>query len=333
MLTLPWVTNPSFLSKYSQTHEIYRKSNYICLQMSTISPNIHEVSFQEEGHIYQNELGEKYISATTLIGLYKKEFDGPYWSTYKSIKDVLSAKNQWDFYKIQAGGWEQVVDYWSQSPVHLDEVLDRTKYYLEMWRKEKEDAAEKGTKEHKVREDALLAQQRVYGSSKYTRDLIFEVGRDSIMKPNYNGNVVYAEARVWNDHYKIAGTVDKVEREGIYLDIKDYKTSKEIDKAGFRNEKMNHPLSEVLDCNFNHYQLQLSLYGWMLEQQGYKVRSLEIIHIRDGKKDLKYPAEYMPGWVERILHHYDKHREHQEDPEHNNAGLCTEQGSCTETSQ
>lgn len=291
--------------------------------MNELYPVNHIVTFQEEGHLYTNEIGENYISATTIIKNFSKEFDGPYWSTYKAIKDVLVGKNQWDIYKINVGGWENVVEAWSNRPVHLDEVLDRAQEYITMWKKEGIEAAEKGTKEHLKREEEILSQDRVYGSSKFTKDKLFEVSKESLMKPNFEGNSIHVENILWTDHFKVAGMVDRVEREGVYLDIKDYKTNKQIDKTGFRGEKMLHPLSEILNCNFNHYTLQLSLYGWMLEQLGYKVRSLEIIHIKEDR-DVKYPVEYMPGWVERMLHHYDKNGKYQKESEYNHPSIRTE---------
>jgi len=262
------------------------------------------VTFEEEAHKYHNELGQEYISCTTLIGLYKPKFDEKYWSTYKAVKDVLSKYNEFKLFKIQAGGWENVPDYWETSPVRLDEVLDRKNYYVELWEKEKNDACEKGTKEHLIRENAILEKPATYGSSKNTLTTLFPLAKTPIMDVT-DDNYILPEALVWNDEYMIAGQVDLVEKEGLYLDIKDYKTNKEIAKKPFMNATMHHPLSQLPDANFYHYQLQMSLYGWMLEQQGYIVRSLELIHIT-GEGDVKYEVEYVPGLIERMINHYAK---------------------------
>ena len=50
-----------------------------------------------------------------------------------------------------------------------------------------------------------------------------------------------------------------------------YKTDEKIDKdshfdlANKKKKCMKYPLSKLSDCNLTHYQLQLSLYAWMLQ--------------------------------------------------------------------
>jgi len=262
---------------------------------------MHQVKFVEEGHRYYNELDQDYISVTTLIGRYKIKFDTQYWSTYKAVKDTLESINMFKSFKIEAGGWQNVVAYWGDNPVHLDAVLDRKNYYIEKWRQEGITAAEKGTAEHLRREEALLAKSHI--TSK--KNVHMPVRRSPIMEFDGESNGVFAEAVIWNDKYQVAGQVDLIEKEGIYLDIKDFKTNKKIDREGFMNAKMHHPLSDVTDSSYYHYQLQMSIYGWMAEQIGYKVRSLELIHVTEGG-DISYDVEYMPGWVEKIMNHYDR---------------------------
>jgi LAGLIDADG-like domain len=64
-------------------------------------------------------------------------------------------------------------------------------------------------------------------------------------------------------------------------------------------------------CNFNHYNIQLSLYAWMLEQYGYKPRNLGILHIifsNDNSPAYKvhYPMKYLKKEIEEMLEYYDK---------------------------
>jgi hypothetical protein len=67
--------------------------------------------------------------------------------------------------------------------------------------------------------------------------------------------------------------------------ILDYKTNKEIKKESYKNwegisQKMTGPCSNLDDCNFNHYALQLSAYMYII---------------------LKHNPKYKPGKL--ILHH------------------------------
>ena len=68
------------------------------------------------------------------------------------------------------------------------------------------------------------------------------------------------------------------------------------------------PLNHLMDCNFNVYTLQLSLYSYMLQQLNseFNIRSLKLVHIaRDGKQTV-YEVEYLKDDVERMLKHYAK---------------------------
>ena len=282
----------------------------------------HKVIFHETGHRYTNEVGEEYISVTTLRDLYKKEYDSPYWSTYKAIKDVLEDKNEFEVYKVQAGGWKNVVQFWSQDSIYQDEVLDRVKYYIDLWDKQSEEGKKNGTFKHKQRENLIIQNKFVPGGSAHNRHKHLSVITSPLMDFNPNTEGVLAEVLVWSDKHMVAGQVDKVEKEGIWLDIKDYKTDKEITKEPFMYATMLHPISEVPDANFFHYQVQMSLYGYLLEQIGYKVRSLELIHITD-QGDKVLPVQYMPGWIEKILTHYGRHKKHKSGTEPSNTCVYT----------
>jgi hypothetical protein len=69
---------------------------------------------------------------------------------------------------------------------------------------------------------------------------------------------------------------------------------------------MKFPLNELLDSNMNHYMLQLSLYGWIFERQGYIVRGLKLIHLtRDtGKHIADIELTYRPDLITEMVNHY-----------------------------
>jgi ATP-dependent exoDNAse (exonuclease V) beta subunit len=103
-------------------------------------------------------------------------------------------------------------------------------------------------------------------------------------------------------------------RTGNDLFIFDYKTNKEIKKKSFynsskkKNVMMKYPLNNLMDSNFYHYTLQLSLYAYMIQQLNpeLNVKSLKLIHIdREGKQTI-HEVEYRKDDVERMLKHYAK---------------------------
>ena len=93
-----------------------------------------------------------------------------------------------------------------------------------------------------------------------------------------------------------------------------HNTNKEIKKTSFynknkkSNEMMKFPLNNLQDCNFNHYQLQLSTYAYMLKQINpeYNIKKLLIYHIDHDGNETIIPCEYLKDDVERMLKHYKK---------------------------
>lgn len=78
---------------------------------------------------------------------------------------------------------------------------------------------------------------------------------------------VLTEARMYHLKYLYAGTADIIlyNTETQKFIIGDYKTNKDLFK-NFAGEKMLSPFNNLLNCPFNHYQLQLSYYQLLLQQ-------------------------------------------------------------------
>ena len=71
---------------------------------------------------------------------------------------------------------------------------------------------------------------------------------------------------------------------------------------------MKFPLNNRMDCNFEHYQLQLSLYAYLLQQinPNYNIKGLKLVHIDHDNKQHEYDVEYLKDDVERMLKHYKR---------------------------
>lgn len=258
-----------------------------------------EIQFVESSHKYFRN-GDEYISVTTLIHRYVNEFDSGYWSTYKAVKDVYQARKKFSALKRQVGGWENVVDAFEEGVCdkYMEFILPIKKHYLAMWEKEGAEASEKGTAVHKRFEDGLNNGEGPEGYVPYSGPV-----SNSLLLPERG---VVAEAKVFNDHYKIAGQVDKTVKAGKDLYLTDHKTYKKVDTEGFREATMLWPLDHLPDCNYSHACLQLSLYGWMYSQFGYTVQGLYMHHCdRDTGKTIKvYQLPYLEDEVTDMLEHY-----------------------------
>jgi len=259
------------------------------------------VTFYPANHTYENDRGERYISVTTLIGKYKAPFDGEYWSLYKAIKLVLERKGIWDAFKKKAGGWDKVVAYYKSLTMYPynGEIQIVKQRFLDNWAETGKVAREIGTAYHKKMEDTGLQAGTQNIDGKHVP--VFN-NTDLITFQEFSRDGAHQEVLLYNDQYKLAGQADKVIKFGRKVNIRDYKTSSKIEMEAFQSTTMKHPIENLPACNFYEYSLQLSIYGWMLEQRGYEVGNLAIEHVPDGHK--LYPVEYLKQDVERLLRHY-----------------------------
>jgi len=115
---------------------------------------------------------------------------------------------------------------------------------------------------------------------------------------------IFSEIIIYSKELRIAGTIDilaKDNQSDEYVLI-DWKTSKKITTVSYGHKTGNHEATKnVMDCNFYHYSLQLSLYRFLLEEYyGYRVRNQVIAHIKDDGVDA-HIAPYMRNEIVLML--------------------------------
>ena len=240
------------------------------------------IIFKSDGHIYEslNEDLEKdqikWTSVTSFVGMFKPKFD----AETQAKKSSKNKRSKW--YKIPP------------------------KKILEIWNKESERAIELGNWYHDEREKRLCEFETI------AREGV-EV---PIIKPitDQNGIKVAPEQKlkdgVYPEHFVylkslgICGQADLVTIVNGKINILDYKTNKEIKEKGFTNwegitSKMYKPVSHLDDCNLKHYNLQLSLYAYIIKKHNPKLKigDLQIQHVtfeEEGKDEYGYPiAKYV----------------------------------------
>ena len=98
---------------------------------------------------------------------------------------------------------------------------------------------------------------------------------------------VYPEHLVYLKSIGLCGQADLVEIVNGYINITDYKTNKEIKEKGFTNwegitSKLYNPVSHLDDCNLNHYNLQLSIYAYIIKKHNPKLKigKLTVQHVK-----------------------------------------------------
>ena len=269
------------------------------------------IGYNDAEHTYTNtNTKRKYTSVTTLIHQYVPEFKGDYWSTYKAVKDVIENKDpaMWYQYKRKAGGWEGVVKYYNKTK-HTNKSLEnavslRAAWYLDQWDRTRDHACELGSAIHAELEGAAYHSQQIKDET-----VVYDISQESILElQDFSSNRVYPELLIFNDEHLVAGQADKVFKQGNYVDIHDYKTCKKIDLEGFRGETLLAPFTQIPNANYWIYNIQLSMYGWMLEQLGYTVRDLQMhwIYGDDPESDVRdkvktFNMDYMPQVVQEMM--------------------------------
>ena len=127
-----------------------------------------------------------------------------------------------------------------------------------------------------------------------------------VVRPNIE---TFSEVIVYSKELCIAGTMDvlMVNKDSEEHVIIDWKNSKRIDKKSFKGKTgIKKETSDIEDCNYNHYALQLSLYRFILEEYyNIQVARQLIAHLKeDGLESHSTP--YMKKEILDMIGSVDK---------------------------
>ena len=117
---------------------------------------------------------------------------------------------------------------------------------------------------------------------------------------------ILSEVIVYSTELSIAGTVDILAKDnstGLY-EIIDWKTSKKIEMVSYNQKMGTHEITKnIMDCNFYHYSLQLSLYRYILETYyGLKIHNQLIARLHDDGVNA-HVAPYMKDEITTMLNY------------------------------
>ena len=280
------------------------------------------VCFNEEKHIYWNENdNEKYISVTTLIGKYGQPFDENFWSAYKALEKLLPA-DDWKIEKKSLLDTHRFnIEILDMYDIPIDTFNKTQQDLLDEWHRNKQESCERGTKIHAELENSMYKMGANVSLKKFGigGKFVCDKGRTNLDLENG----VYPEyliSRTSDDGIlKIAGQIDLLVKNGNEITICDWKTNKEIKtKGGFdtrtkQTAKMLYPLNKLEDCDLSHYNLQLSMYAWMVQKLNpeFIIKDLVLVHFDHNGKQTVYHLPYLKNEVEQMLRHYKRELIHQ----------------------
>ena len=235
------------------------------------------VIFKEEGHIYEslNEDLEKdqikWTSVTSFISMFKPKFD-------RDGQAIKSSKNK-------RSKWHKMTP----------------KEIIAAWDGETQRAIKLGNWYHDQREENLCEFNTIERDGVEV-PIIRPISDDNGIKIAPEQKLkdgVYPEHFVYLKSLGLCGQADLVSIVNNRINILDYKTNKEIKEKGFTNwegitSKMYNPVNNLDDCNFQHYNLQMSLYAYIIKKHNPKLKigKLQIQHVsfeKEGENEFGYP--------------------------------------------
>lgn len=275
------------------------------------------VCYNDEAHIYWNENDEsKYISVTTLIHSFTQPFDKEFWSAYKALEKLIP-KDSWVIEKKSLLSTKR----FDSSILALYDIEEGTfsntqQDILDEWDKANKDSCERGTAIHAELENQYYKKPKNISLKKYGLGGKFECKKGYTELDMQQG--VYPEYLISYESedglLKVAGQIDLLIKDGNDIYIVDYKTNKKIDqKSGFdtmtkKNATMLYPLSNLMDCNYMHYTMQLSTYAYMLQKinPDFVVKQLILVHYDHEGNETTYNLDYLKEDVERMFSFHKK---------------------------
>lgn len=229
--------------------------------------------FYEEGHKYESLNGKnvKWTSATTFMHQFTQPFEAD-----KIIPKLIKKKGG-KYYGLTV---KQVKD---------------------IWEAEKIRSCVAGTAYHLRREQAISSVDTIVYEGltvPIVRPHISEDG-GKVASSQKLENGVYPEHLIYLESAGLCGQSDRVDVINGVVNILDYKSSKKIDVESYKNwdgthKMMKPPVAHLQDCNLNHYNLQLSLYMYMILKHNPQLKpgKLTIEHVlfeKEGEDQYGYP--------------------------------------------
>jgi len=234
-------------------------------------PRDKNIRFVEETHEYFINGSKDNISTTTLVHSLFPKFDAD-----DVIRKMRSSKR-----------WNKSNKYFYMT----DEKIKKS------WDDNCVLACKEGTKMH-------LNLENYYNGEPYESD-----SKEFALFQKYLDDTDYkiyrTEMLLYDEQAKISGSADVLYRDpedGKYI-ICDWKRSKEI-KMENRWQKGTHEItSDLDDCNFIHYSLQLAIYKYMMEKNyGFEVKDCFLVVLHPSQDNyIKIHTKNMDEYVKKIF--------------------------------
>lgn len=237
-----------------------------------------KLKFNEEKHEYK--IGKKKLkSVTEWIGQFFSPFD----------EETISLKMAKKRVGIQM---PDVSD-----DRHNDLIESVQQEVLAEWKQSRDD----GTEVHKEIEEWISDPILVDEVSKKTEQAMIYYMKELCKDYNFHS----PEVKVYSEDLGLAGTIDllTVREDPITkprVTLIDWKTNKDIKRQN-PWQKTKAPLEHLHDSSYVKYNLQLSVYAYILEQEyGYIIDKLQLIHLKEDSYEV-INMDYLRETVKEMI--------------------------------
>ena len=120
----------------------------------------------------------------------------------------------------------------------------------------------------------------------------------------FKNNLIFPEVKIFSETLKLAGTIDLLiyNKPKNIISLVDWKTNEKIKKISYRNGTKE-PTLDIGDCSYNKYELQLTMYRYILEKYyDAKVNGLYILHLKENNYNY-LNCDYKFEIISRMIKH------------------------------
>lgn len=252
--------------------------------------NNERITFISSSHEYFKG-NIKYVSATTLKKAFVPIFDKNYWSLYTAIRLHLGKEKE-GFSKYLKQHYGHDIKYKDLGHLEIiaglidENIFNKAEKIADDWENYKIFRGKIGSKYHAEKE--LEAYQNGYdtiGIHEAQTQGIYSYDLKQLKDGFYSELLLYVDYVFDKSNNlidaRISGQADKViittDGDTRWVDIDDYKTCAKISTEN-KFQKMLYPLDKFEACDVMEFAVQLNIYGFLLEEWGFKVRSLRFTH-------------------------------------------------------
>lgn len=110
------------------------------------------------------------------------------------------------------------------------------------------------------------------------------------------------ELKMYHKIYRFPGTCDFIlyDTKTRKFIIGDWKTNEDLFK-NYKEQTLLSPFDFLLDCPYNHYQIQLSLYEILFKQLGYEVSERWLIYLKEDATFQKFECHDLTAYLYQKL--------------------------------